>query len=243
MPPRKKKIIEPEAIEAEIVEDDLTPEAVKAERQRQRHERHALAEGAAFGGDPPPRDIGRAELTKRVGLDGELSGMDARLLELAAARRSPEEMGEDLGIAPARAAQRVREILASRDWLSNLEQEILLMQEMIQLKNQVQDLVKRYADADYMQAMDPRWATTLQKILTDLMTVVDNRSKRVAEARVTIRAAHAELIVAAIDKAFTLTMYNLREHGVVIEESVGRDALEDSLPKAFAMIEARTETV
>lgn len=193
-------------------------------------------------GDPPPR-ASRAELTKRVGEEGELSGLDARLLQMAAAGKSPQEMGEDTGMSAARAAQRVREILASRDWLSNLEREILFMQEMIDLKVQIQDLVKRYSEANFLHGMDPRWATTLQKILSDLMKVIDVRSKRVAEQRVTIRSAHAKLVTAVIEKAFKLLVHELRERNQEVDEMVYRDALEEALPRAFEMLAEHTETV
>lgn len=235
---RPKPTPEEEVVDAEIVDE----EAENAARER-RQERMNLDDGRAFGGNPPPREVSHTELTKAVGIDGELSGLDARLLQMAAARRSPEEMGDETGMAPARAAQRVREILASRDWLSNMEQEILLMQEMFELKNQIQDIVQRYAKADYLHAMDPRWATTLQKLLTDLVKIVDNRSQRVSEARVTIRKAHATLITQAIEEAFNIALHELRERGVVIDESVYRDALEQALPRAFQKIQDRTEAV
>ena len=188
----------------------------------------------------PPRPRARADLDKPVGADGQLSGMDARLLSMAASHKSPEEMGEELSIPPLRAAQRVREILASHDWLTAAQQEQLVMQEMVELKDRLSSLVARFDDVDYLHGLDPRMIAMLQKMLTDLLKAIDQRRKTAAAERLTIRASHAKLVVSAIERAFRSVMHDLgKKYG--IDELEARNALEAALPRAIEAIQAEAE--
>lgn len=187
----------------------------------------------------PPRSVS-AELSKPVGAEGELSGMDARLLKLAASGRSMEEMSEEVPLSPARAGQRVREILHSRDWLSHAEQELLVMQEMIELKDRLKAMVEKWDDADYLHGLDPRMIAMFQKMLTDLLKAVEQRRKSAQDARITIRSAHAKLIVSAMERSFRDLMHTLQAE-YKIDEMVARDALEQALPRAIEAIQAETE--
>src|SRR6478736_4632626 len=78
-------------------------------------------------------------LYHRVGDGGELSGWDARLLQMAAERKTMEQMYEELGrpsgVSPARLGQRVREILNSQDWLSITDQKALLLLDFVKLRD------------------------------------------------------------------------------------------------------------
>lgn len=190
----------------------------------------------------PKRSRVDPELSKPVGADGELSGLDARLLTMAASHKSPEEMSEELGgsISPARAAQRVREILSSRDWLSHAAQEQLVMQEMVELKDRLKNLIARWDEADYLHGLDPRMIAMLQKMLTDLLKAVEQRRKAASTERITIRTAHAALIVSAIERSFRMMMHELSEH-YKIDEIVARDALEAALPRAIEAIQEHEE--
>ena len=75
----------------------------------------------------------QSDISKPVGYADGLSVTDKRLLALARRNMSPDEISEELGglISPARAAQRIREILRSHDWLSQEEQQGLLMLDML----------------------------------------------------------------------------------------------------------------
>lgn len=189
---------------------------------------------------PPPKPRAHAELAKPVGADGELSGLDRRLLEMAAAKRSPEEMGEELSMPPARAAQRVREILSSRDWLSRAEEEALLIQEMTDLKESLKRLVERFDDAEYLHGLDPRYIAMLSKVMGDLMKAVEQRRKAAQSERISIRSAHAKLVVVAIERAFTHVSRELRMQ-YAVDEVVLRDLMEEALPKAIASLQENTD--
>lgn len=141
---------------------------------------------------------------------------------------------------PARAAQRVREILSSRDWLSRAEEEALLIQEMTDLKESLKRLVARFDDAEYLHGLDPRYIAMLSKVMGDLMKAVEQRRKAAQSERISIRSAHAKLVVVAIERAFTHVSRELRMQ-YEVDEVVLRDLMEEALPKAIASLQENTD--
>ena len=71
------------------------------------------------------------------------SAIDSKLLSLA--RKSPEEIAELTGLDARFVAERISQLLESRDWLSDRQQERLLLEEIADLKDLVMERV-RFAD-------------------------------------------------------------------------------------------------
>ena len=65
-------------------------------------------------------------------LTSNRSAIDAKLLSLA--RKSPEEIAELTGLDAKFVASRISELLESRDWLSDRQQERLLLEEIADLE-------------------------------------------------------------------------------------------------------------
>lgn len=76
-------------------------------------------------------------------LSSSRSAIDGKLLSLA--RKSPEEIAELTGLDAKFVASRISELLESRDWLSDRQQERLLLEEIADLKDMIMERV-RFAD-------------------------------------------------------------------------------------------------
>lgn len=189
-------------------------------------------------------------LTQGVGADGELSGLDKRLLEMAAEGMSANEMSAQLGIAPARAAQRVREILREKDFLSILEQEAIAIMELNRLKSFLWEVVERSGPhmetdedgRDIVVLGDPRWAATLNKTIDSISRIVNGRRASNDLDRAKIRNSTAQLMYSAIELTFNNLLFQLRAEYPEVDELKIRNMVEDALPRAVAEIEARIIT-
>src|SRR5205823_5743116 len=85
-----------------------------------------------------------ADLVKAVGEDDGLTATDKRLLQYARQNLSPNEMSEQFQglLSPSRCIARVREILRSHDYLSQVERRALVLLDMIELKEILLDHVR-----------------------------------------------------------------------------------------------------
>lgn len=122
------------------------------------------------------------------------SAMDARLLSMA--RKSPQEIADATGLDARFVAERVSELLASRDWLTERQQERLLLEEIVDLKDQV---------FGALAAADPKdFAATASVALRTLKLVgerLDSRRKLVEADINEITQAQARLFGKAFDLA------------------------------------------
>lgn len=190
------------------------------------------------------------EIYKRVGEGDGLSGLDSRLLDLAAQRMTPEEIAAELsldGITPARVAQRIREILKSQDWLSIAEQKGLILLDVIKLRDilfeRVEGTETRFtkdgqiveveSGAAYFQAMI--------RLLKEWRDIIQSLQLDVDADTLKVRQAHAKIMGRAIESTFKAYNATLRTHGYDIPPEVAMLAMEDALPVAFRSLEADTE--
>lgn len=191
--------------------------------------------------------ISADELDAAVGAFGRLSVLDKKLLKWAAERRSPEWMSAKLDgvLSPAAAAQRTREILKSQDWLSQVEQRALILQDMIELKNILMGRIRKegglVTDEETGQVAysfgDPRWAANLTKLLGEMNKLIINEQSQVDVERQSLRRAHAQVMVRAVELAFKTLVLRVREKYPEVDEMVLRTFLEDALPNAVSAIE------
>ena len=164
-----------------------------------------------------------------MGSDLERRGaVDAKLLSLA--RKSPQEISDLTGLDAGFVAERISQLLESRDWLSDRQQERLLLEEIADLKDMVMDRV-RFADEKDFAGIANVALRTLKLISERL----DARRKLVDSDIESITAAQARVF----GRAFNLAL----EHvvGVLgdgVDAEVVDAAVADGLKKAARSLES-----
>ena len=128
---------------------------------------------------------------------GELVGrsaVDSKLLSLA--RKSPVEIAELTGLDAGFVASRVVELLESRDWLSDRQQERLLLEEVADLKDLVLERLRSAEDRDF--AATANVALRALKLIGERL---DSRRRLVDADIESITAAQARLFGQVFDRA------------------------------------------
>ena len=154
--------------------------------------------------------------------------MDGKLLSLA--RKSPEEISELTGLDARFVAERISQLLESRDWLSDRQQERLLLEEIADLKDLVMERV-RFADEKDFAGIANVALRTLKLISERL----DSRRKLVDADINEITAAQARVF----GRAFNLAL----EHVVSVlgdgfDSEIVDATVADGLKRAAASLES-----
>lgn len=193
---------------------------------------------------PPPRRDSNGNLvpfTKQVGADdGGLSISDSRILALAVKGKSMEEIGRELGIPPLRVVARLKEIIRSRRVLSIEEREELVLQEVIDLKEDVKSIIANAKAAGELGAIDPRMLTTLNNIFKTMLATFDGRRKALADKRMTLTEGQAAIVNAALSAIFDVFFRDVLA-GLDVDELEAREVLEGAIPRGIAIIQRSTE--
>ena len=127
-------------------------------------------------------------------LSSNRSAIDGKLLSLA--RKSPEEIGELTGLDAKFVASRISELLESRDWLSDRQQERLLLEEIADLKDMVMERVRFADEKDFAGVANVALRTL--KLISERL---DARKKLVEADISEISAAQARVFGKAFDLA------------------------------------------
>ena len=141
----------------------------------------------------------------------ERSAVDARLLAMA--RRSPQEIADATGLDARFVAERISFLLESRDWLSDRQQERLLLEEVSELKDLVMDAVRSSGDAKDFAATASVALRTLKLVGERL----DSRRKLVEADINEITAAQARMFGKAFDKALSHVVERIKAVEVLPE--------------------------
>lgn len=193
------------------------------------------------------KDVLRA-MENRPGGDDGLSVLDKKILEAAAQNKSPEEIAALAGTTPERAAQRVREILKTRDWLSIIERKQLLMNDFYDLRAYLVDMMEADRNPNeqydikghpFIPPSDPRWAANMNVLLKELRRIIEADEKVVKRDVDTIHQAQANLMVRAIGIAFNRMVTQLTEHYPELDPQIAYDLMESALPHAMSTVEDR----
>ena len=120
-----------------------------------------------------------------------LSLIDNALLKAAADGLSPQEMGTELGISAAKAVVRVKEILASRDVWSEIEQRQLLMVDLYKLKTILSNGLG-----------DTKVASEYIKTINTIDKIMDKQGKITADELSTITRVQAQALLGLVQAAF-----------------------------------------
>ena len=162
-------------------------------------------------------------------LSSNRSAIDGKLLSLA--RKSPEEIGELTGLDAKFVASRISELLESRDWLSDRQQERLLLEEIADLKDMVMERV-RFADEKDFAGIANVALRTLKLISERL----DSRRKLVDADINEITAAQARVFGQAFDLALSHVVGVL---GSEFEPEIVDATVREGLKKAAVSLESK----
>ena len=160
------------------------------------------------------------------------SAIDSKLLSLA--RRSPVEIAELTGLDAGFVASRISELLESRDWLSDRQQERLLLEEVAELKDLVFDALRSSADGREFAANASVALRTLKLIGERL----DSRRRLVEQDIGEITAAQARLFGRAFDRALGFLVSRLREADEVPDDALIDAWVSDGLRLAARELDA-----
>lgn len=187
-----------------------------------------------------------------VGSGGELSGLDARLLQIVAehgGRISGEELSKRLGIesmTPARCTQRVREILKSQDTLSQVEQKALILLDFIKVRDMLFERIEgtetritKHGDTIEVES-SPGLFNSMIRLLKEWRVLIESMRNDVDTETVKIREAHAKIMMDAISVMFKQLFIRLSEHGFEIPTALSMELMEEAMGLGFQELEKKT---
>jgi hypothetical protein len=161
----------------------------------------------------------------------ERTNLDEKLLSLA--RKSPVEIAEATGLEPGYIAERIAYLLDSKDWLTDRQEERLLLIEAASLKD------KAFGMLDEVEMKD--FASVANVVLKSLKLVserLDARRKLVDDDIQKITAAHAKIFANAFDVALAYIIAGFKAfEGVPSDEDVD-DLVEQGLKRAGSILDA-----
>lgn len=162
-----------------------------------------------------------SELSNRSAIDGKL---------LSLARKSPDEIAELTGLDSRFVAERISQLLESRDWLSDRQQERLLLEEIADLKDMVMERVKFADEKDFAGIANVALRTL--KLISERL---DSRRKLVDADIESISAAQARVFGKAFDLALSHVVEVL---GSDVDAEIVDATVQDGLRKAAKSLES-----
>jgi hypothetical protein len=123
-----------------------------------------------------------------------LSLLDTAIIRLAANGKSPKEIGAELGIPAEKALIRTKEILASRDVWTEVEQRQLLLNDLFRLKESIQAELEHGWEKDSSAAL-----LKTVKLISDIM---ERQGKITEEELTTITQTQARALLGLVQAAW-----------------------------------------
>ena len=161
----------------------------------------------------------------------ERTNLDEKLLSLA--RKSPVEIANATGLEPGYIAERIAYLLDSKDWLTDRQEERLLLIEAASLKE------KAFGILDEVERKD--FASVANVVLKSLRLVsdrLDARRKLVDDDIQKITAAHAKIFATAFDVALQYIIAGFRAFdGIPSDEEID-SLVEQGLKRAGSILDA-----
>lgn len=163
----------------------------------------------------------------------EISRLDEKMLQLADTR-SPKEISAALGgvITPARVATRIKELLETRDWLTDAQQDAQVVRRMRELLGKLE----RSFNATGDQIID---LDNAKVQLSILKAIGDRLDKRRAATDAELNALYenqASLMFEAIRHAVRAGFSEIRELHDGIDQADMDQAVRKALPEAVLVI-------
>lgn len=158
-------------------------------------------------------------------MDLERSSLDEKLLSLA--RRSPQEIAEVTGLEPQYVAERISFLLDSKDWLSDRQEERLLLIEAASLKDRAFEMLEATGPQEFAGV-----ANVVLKSLRLVSDRLDARRKIVDDDIGKITRAHAKMFAEAFDTALRFIVEGFKAFDGVPSDAEVDELVEAGLRKA-----------
>lgn len=173
----------------------------------------------------PQFDSARFHWGMMLGMDLERSSLDEKLLSLA--RRSPQEIAEVTGLEPQYVAERISFLLDSKDWLSDRQEERLLLIEAASLKDRAFEMLEATGPQEFAGV-----ANVVLKSLRLVSDRLDARRKLVDDDIGKITRAHAKMFAEAFDTALRFIVEGFKAFDGVPSDDEVDQLVEQGLRKA-----------
>ena len=161
----------------------------------------------------------------------ERTNLDEKLLSLA--RKSPSEIAEVTGLDAGFVAERITYLLDSKDWLTDRQEERLILIEAASLKDKAFGMLEDVGPQEFAGV-----ANVVLKTLKLVSERLDARRKLVDDDIHKITAAHAKIFAKAFDVALQYIIYGFKAfEGVPSDEDVD-DLVEQGLKRAGSILDA-----
>jgi len=165
-------------------------------------------------------------------MEVEKSSLDKKLLSHA--RKSPMEIAELTGLEPGYVAERITYLLDSKDWLTDRQEERLLLMEAVSLKDKANDMLDQVEDPNGFAAV----ANVVLRSLKLMSERLDSRRKLVDDDINRITTAHAKIFAEAFDSALQYIIVGFRAFDGVPEDGDIDDLVEEGLKRARKILDA-----
>jgi len=161
----------------------------------------------------------------------ERTNLDEKLLSLA--RKSPTEIAEATGLDAGFVAERIAYLLDSKDWLTDRQEERLILIEAATLKDKAFGMLEDVGPQEFAGV-----ANVVLKTLRLVSERLDARRKLVDDDIQKITAAHAKIFAQAFDSALQYIISGFKAFdGVPSDEDVD-DLVEQGLKRAGSVLDA-----
>jgi len=163
-----------------------------------------------------------------------LGPYDRKILNAAADGLSPNEISKAIGgiFTPEQVANRVKDLLAGRDWLTTMEQEQLVVEQLGQM---VQGLRARSLQSD-TKAIEAS-----MKMLKMKLDYLQKNRVDVHEAARIITEGHARLFLEGIYAVFNKMVDELERRNPATDAGQMHEVLTVVMPMAIESVESHME--
>ena len=161
----------------------------------------------------------------------ERTSLDEKLLSLA--RKSPAEIAEVTGLEPGYIAERIAYLLDSKDWLTDRQEERLLLIEAGSLKDKAFGMLEDVGPQEFAGV-----ANVVLKSLRLVSERLDARRKLVDDDIERITAAHAKVFAEAFDAALQFIVAGFKAFDGVPSDGEVDELVEQGLRRASAVLDA-----
>ena len=163
----------------------------------------------------------------------ERTNLDERLLSLA--RKSPAEIAEETGLDAGYVAERIAYLLEAKDWLTDRQEERLLLVEASALKDRAFQMLNDVGPQEFAGV-----ANVVLRSLRLVSERLDARRKLVDEDIAKITREHAKVFALAFDTALNHIVTGLRADSDVDDELVA-DLVEQGLQRAQGILDGHVQ--
>jgi short subunit dehydrogenase-like uncharacterized protein len=161
----------------------------------------------------------------------ERTNLDDKLLSLA--RKSPTEIAEATGLDAKYVAERISHLLDSKDWLTDRQEERLLLIEASDLKDRAFGMLQDVGPQEFAGV-----ANVVLKSLRLVSERLDARRKLVDDDIMKITASHARIFAQAFDAALQYIVAGFKAFDGVPSDDDVDDLVEQGLKRAGSVLDA-----